>query len=52
MMTEEMREHMVYEKFEMELIRFEDNNALVRADMSDAGSGSSSWSIKPDRSDS
>ncbi len=42
----------MYTKHELEVVQYEENNAFVRADMSDAGSGSSSWSIKPDRSDS
>lgn len=43
----------MYEKFEMELIRFEENNAFVQADKSDGGStGWDQFSIKPDRTDS
>lgn len=42
---------MEYTKHQMEFTEFEENDAYVRADMSNAGSGSSAWSIKPDRSD-
>lgn len=42
----------MYEKHEMEVIHYEDDNTFVRADMSNGGDGSSPWSIKPDRSDS
>lgn len=41
----------MYEKYEMDIVRFEENNAFVIG-MSDGGSEYNPWNIKPDRSDS
>lgn len=42
----------MYEKHEMDVVRYEDNNAFAMAAMSDGGSVVYPWSINPDRSDS
>lgn len=41
----------MYEKYEMKMIDFSENDSFVYADKSE-GSGWEQWSIRPERSDS